>query len=295
MNVTRVGRKLVLALFLVAAVLSLRAVTGNRELLELEAQEARLDAALEEKRTFAAELERYRMELARLQAELGEARRRTSPDLSALEEKLAARGVETKLGSASADGQPFTLGGKDLASFSATMNELKESGHPVQAYRVDVEEEGWSADLVARSFVAPPAAPPPPAPAEAWYGIINARVRERIESKQAELDALDQVIGPLKEYRALKEELAARQAMLEAGSDDPLDLLAIARRVFLAEPAAFATGRLERSQARGGLIGRMARPLEDADLVALLPQLQVRIVRRYADTVEVAFQPADRE
>ncbi len=281
------------ALALLAGVLSWGAVYHNRERDQLAIAEAKLDRALADKRAIAADLTTQTEALADLQHRLEEARRRTTPDLGALKTALAplhatlvreAGGAEALL--------PFTLTGTQGSTLTAALDVLAATGHLIDGRSVEVGEGGWSAELVGHVYVPEPPlpeAPPDPVP---WYGFVNTSVRERIDRKKAELASLDQQLGRLVELPVLEDELDARAVMIDRFGQDRIDLLGLAGSLFGGPHPVFVTGRLERSPSaeRGGLLGRLGRPMKDSELTALFgPELTVRIVRRYGDTVEIAF------
>jgi hypothetical protein len=287
----KTGRRLLLiALAASAALTSWQAIVDNRERRELDAEELELDRSIAEKQKIARDLPRYRSELEDLRGRLAELRRRTTPDLGALKDRLRPLGVSLVAGPAAEDRQVFTISAAKTATLAPAFREVDGTGHHIDALRVEVNEEGWTADLVARIYVPPPPPPPPPEKPIPWYGAINAPQRARLEEKRKRSEELDQAIGPEQEPM-MKRELSLRLKSLEGWESDPIDLVDLALQLFATENPAFFTGRLERAEEepRGGMIGRLARPMEDPEIVALFGSLEARIVRRFRDTVEITF------
>jgi hypothetical protein len=290
-----VTRTLIIGVLSVAAAgLSWRAFTHNRERRQLEVVERRLDAELDRKRPVAANLEHWREQLASLDARLAEARRRTTPDLKALAERLAAIGVDVHQESASSSAHPFTLTSSKSATMLPAFGELTKAGHEIDATRIEARGEGWTGDFIAHAHAwkAPVDSTTSVGP-EPWYGILNTAIKNRIAEKEEELAALDAKLGNLAEYWTMEEELKSREKRLEELVRDRIRLVPLAVVLFAKEPHVFASGSLQRVQGelRGGLIGRLARPMEDRALTALFePELTARVVRRHADTIQIAFQ-----
>jgi hypothetical protein len=221
---TRKLRNLVVGatLLLVIAGVAIAFESENPQRAQMEWKIRELDSRLVQKRAIARDLERYRIEIARLRMRLAEAKQILTPDLDAIAGKMTIIGVSMARSPETIEGfykrWPQTLEGKTQVELDGAVAILKNSGNLWDYVQVERPAGSWRLEVATFTFLerrTPPRAEEQRED-DPWYAWINEEHRKIIEEKQREEARLDELIGDVREFTELKRELEDRLQIIDS-------------------------------------------------------------------------------